>query len=48
MENRIVEIVVKMVVREDADVQEIVSEMDYTFFHPGIISTEIVDINTEV
>lgn len=49
MENtRTVEIVVKLVLREDMEVSEIVSEMDYTFTHPGIVSTEIVDILTEI
>jgi hypothetical protein len=46
--NRTIEIVVKLVIREDMEVSEIVSEMDYTFTHPGIVSTEIVDILTEI
>ena len=45
---RDIEIVVRLSIDEDADVQEVVSEMDYTFFHPAIKDTEIVDIVTEI
>ena len=42
-----IEIVVKLILKEDADIQEVVSEMDYTFKHKQIIDTEIIDICTE-
>jgi hypothetical protein len=45
---RKVDIVVSLYVDDDADIQEVVSEMDYTFQHPAIKETEIVDISTEV
>jgi hypothetical protein len=45
---RDIEIVVRLSIDEDADVQDIVSEMDYTFDHPSIKGTEIVDIVTEI
>lgn len=31
-------------VKDAADIQEVVSEMDYSFVHDDIINTEIVDI----
>jgi hypothetical protein len=46
-ELRKIEIVVSLYLDDDADIQEVVSEMDYTFEHPAIKETEIVDINTE-
>lgn len=46
--HRKVEIVVALWIDDDADIQEVVQEMDYTFEHPAIKETEIVDINTEV
>ncbi len=45
---REIEIVVRLTIDEDADVQEVVNEMDYTFDHPAIQDTEIVDICTEI
>ena len=45
---RTIEIVVRLEIDEDADVQEVVSEMDYSFNHPAIKDTEIVDILTEI
>jgi hypothetical protein len=45
---RKVDIVVSLYMDDDADIQEVVSEMDYTFEHPAIKETEIVDISTEV
>lgn len=47
-EGRKIELVVALWIDEDEDVQDVVSEMDYTFFHPGIKDTEIVDIITEI
>jgi hypothetical protein len=46
--HRKVELVVALWVDDDADIQEIIQEMDYTFDHPAIRETEIIDINTEV
>ena len=46
--HRKVELVVALWIDDDADIQEVVQEMDYTFEHPAIKETEIVDINTEV
>lgn len=46
--HRKVELVVALWVDDDADIQEIIQEMDYTFDHPAIKDTEIIDINTEV
>ena len=48
MGTKIVEITVKLVLKEDADVQEVVSEMDYQFTHPAIVDTEVVDVNNEL
>jgi hypothetical protein len=45
---RDIEIVVRLTIDEDADVQDILSEMDYTFDHPAIKDTEIIDIVTEI
>lgn len=43
-----VEVVVRLKIREDADVQEVLSEMNYDFEHEDILSTEVVDVNTEI
>lgn len=45
---KIVEITVALWVREDADVGEVVSEMNYMFEHADIADSEIRDINTEL
>lgn len=45
---QIVEVVVRLKIRCDADIQEVVSEMDYNFDHEDILDTEIVDLNTEI
>jgi hypothetical protein len=45
---RKVELVVALWIDDDADIQEVVQEMDYKFDHPAIKDTEIVDINTEI
>lgn len=45
---REIEIVVRLTIDEDTDVQELVSEMDYSFDHPAIRDTEIVDLITEI
>lgn len=46
-EKRIVEILVALWVDEDADIGEVISEMDYSFIHPAIGDTEIRDCFTE-
>jgi hypothetical protein len=45
---RTIEVVVKLEIDENADIQEVVAEMNYTFSHPAIKSTEIVDLITEL
>ena len=45
---RRVDVVVSLWIDEDADVTEVLQEMDYTFEHPAIKETELVDVNTEV
>jgi hypothetical protein len=47
LEGQTVEITVKLIIRKGVDIQEVVSEMNYDFEHGDILSTEIVDINTE-
>ena len=44
---RSVEIIVRIKMDADADVQDVISEMDYAFTHPAIKNTEIVDIVKE-
>jgi hypothetical protein len=48
MEYTTVEVTVRVNIRADADYKEVVNEMDYSMIHPDIISTEIVDVNSEV
>jgi hypothetical protein len=43
-----IEVKVAIWIKESADPQDVVSEMDYSMTHPDIIDTEIIDINTEV
>lgn len=43
-----VQVVVTLWLREDSDVQDVISEMDYDFKHPDILDMEIRDINTEI
>lgn len=45
---RTIEIVVRLEIDEDAEVQDVVGDMDYSFDHPAIRDTEIVDIITEI
>lgn len=45
---RRIEVVVMLDIDEDADVQEVISEMDYVFHHPAIKDSEIVDVITEI
>jgi len=46
--HRRVDIVVSLWIDEDADVMEVVQEMDYQFDHPAIKDTCIEDIITEL
>jgi len=43
-----VEVIVRLYIEKDADVNEVLQEMDYSFIYPGILATEIVDVNTEL
>jgi len=43
-----VEVIVRLYIEKDADVNEVLQEMDYSFKYPGILATEIVDVNTEI
>lgn len=45
---REIEIIVRLTVDEDADIAEVVAEMDYEFHHTAIKDTEIVDVVTEI
>ena len=42
-----IEIVVLLSVDEDADIGEVLGEMNYEFTHPAIKDTAIVDVLTE-
>jgi hypothetical protein len=46
-EQQIIEIVVAITMDADADIAEVISEMDYVIAHPQITDTEIRDILTE-
>lgn len=46
-EKRVIEVVVALWVDEDADISEVIAEMDYEFNHPAIGDTEIRDCLTE-
>ena len=39
---KIVSVEVKITMLEDADVDEVVSDCDYSFKHPSIVETEIM------
>ena len=43
---RTIEIIVRLEIDEDADIAEVVQEMDYQFDHPAIKDTCIEDIIT--
>lgn len=47
-ELRPVQLVVTVWVLPDADIQEVISEMDYSFDHDAIKDYEIRDVNTEI
>jgi len=40
-------ILVKLDLKEDADLSEVLENLDYDFKHSDIISTEIIDVVTE-
>jgi hypothetical protein len=46
--SRYIEITVALWIDEDAEVSDVISEMNYKFTHPAIQETEIKDINTEI
>lgn len=43
-----VQVVVTLWLDADADVNEVISEMDYDFRHSHIVDMEIREINTEI
>jgi hypothetical protein len=43
-----VQVVVTLWLREEANVQEVISEMDYDFMHRDILDMEINDVITEI
>ena len=47
-DERVIEVVVAITVRGDADVSEVISEMDYQFKHEMILDTEIRDVLTDI
>ena len=40
-------VMVKIDLKENADLSEVLENVDYNFKHPDIISTEILDVITE-
>jgi hypothetical protein len=48
MEYQTVEVVVRVNIKADANYEDVINEMDYSMTHPDILSTEIIDINSEV
>lgn len=47
-DERVIEVVVAVTVRGDADISEVISEMDYQFKHEMILDTEIRDVLTDI
>ena len=47
VEERLMLVMVKIDLKENADFSEVLENLDYDFKHPDIISTEIVDVITE-
>lgn len=48
METKTLEVTVKLTVPADADLADVVSEMDHTFTYNGVeLGSEIIDANTE-
>jgi len=48
MNNKIIYLTVRVEMSHDADIEEVVSECDYNFFHSKIAETEIVEVNDEL
>ncbi len=46
-ETKSITISVKLTLKADADVQEVVSEMGYTFDHDDIVDAEIMEIEDQ-
>jgi hypothetical protein len=46
--SRRVDIVVSLWIDKDADVEEVLQEMDYEFSHPAIKDSVIVEVHTEL
>ena len=46
-DEQVIEVVVAIRVRGDADISDVISEMDYHFTHEMILDTEIRDVLTE-
>lgn len=44
---KLIEITVSLWIKDDADIADVISEMDYEFKHDMILDSEIRDINTE-
>ena len=38
------EVLIRVKIKEGADVQEVISEMDYSLDHPDILDTEVIDV----
>ena len=47
IETRTVYITVALEIKEDADIADVINEMDYDFKHEAIVDMEITDIDTE-
>ena len=47
-DERVIEVVVAVTVRGDADISEVISEMNYEFRHEMILDTEIRDVLTDI
>lgn len=45
---KIVFVTVAVHIKDEADVQDVVSEMDYSLVHKDIVGTEIVDIDEAI
>jgi len=45
--SRTIEVLVRLTIDEDADIPEMVAEMDYEFNHSAIEDTEIIDVYYE-
>lgn len=44
MGNRVVYVTFALICTDDADLDDVVSELDYTIDHPSIIETELRDV----